>query len=104
MAPSRLHAVRPSPHPRSNRYPLQWITRISLELRGPAAGQMSRCSPPGSLLRPSAAVELCSGGQRRRSLTIPTLGRPIKKGRARLDRLPIRSEALDLDPTAHTRE
>ena len=52
----------------------------------------------------SATARSFAGDSRRRSLTIPTLGRPIKKGRTRLDRLPIRSEALDLDPTAHTRE
>ena len=82
----------------------------------PVGSRMTRgSSPTQSLLEsqpgvPSSASsgaapprERVSGGQRRRFPATSALSRPIKNGRARLDRIPIRSEPLDLDPTAHTR-
>jgi len=45
MAPSRLHAVRPSPHPAAPRYPLQWITHATTMLPGQTPAQNEPDSP-----------------------------------------------------------
>jgi len=113
--PARVHAgelcdLQPPPQPRSCPRASSNLSRATSGSRAPR-----RSSPAQSPLKsqprgPSSASsgaapprERVSGGQRRRFPATSALSRPIKNGRARLDRIPIRSEPLDLDPTAHTR-
>ena len=61
MAPSRLHAVRPSPHPAAPRYPLQWITHATTMLPGQTPAQNEPGSPQFTFSGDPSAAEQSSG-------------------------------------------
>ena len=89
MAPSRLHAVRPSPHPAAPRYPLQWIMHATTMLPGQTPAQNEPGSPQFTFSGDPSAAEPCSGGLRRRPHEPNCPGRPISNRRPRLERRPL---------------
>ena len=92
-----LRPMQPLPKPTSgSRAPCRSSptqSPLKSQLGGPSSVRSGNAPPR----------ERVSGGQRRRFPATSALSRPIKNGRARLDRIPIRSEPLDIDPTTHTR-
>ena len=102
-APPRRAASTAEPHapaipdPRTR---AQWITRVALVLLHQTATQTSPCSGRTASSGELAATEQCSGELRRRPAHPLEPGRAICFLRTRLDRVQIRSEPPDCDPTA----